>query len=86
MTLAIILAGMSLLVSGTTFILILVLLGRSEFQYPSVEDMEDIELELDELRANQSKLWRYLEAVDDEVGANGHHVLGVWVPGEKAPA
>jgi len=86
MTLAIILAGISLLVSGTTFILILVLLGRSEFNYPSLEDFEDIEGELDELRANQSKLWLYLEAVDDEVGANGHRVLGIWVPGEKTPA
>lgn len=83
MTLAIILSGVAVLISGATFILVMVLLGRSDFQYCSQEDLAKVEARL---RKNQSDLWDYVEAVDDQSGGRGHQVLGVWVPGDKTSA
>lgn len=83
MTLAIVLSGLAFLVSGMTFVLTLVLLGRKDFQYCSQEDLSKVEARL---RKNQSDLWAYVEAVDDQAGGTGHQVLGLWMPGNKTPA
>lgn len=83
---AIILAGMAMFVSGTTFLLILTLLGSRRFQYASKADLEELSDRMRILGTNQAKLFKYLEAVDDRTGGTGHRVLGVWMPGDDAKA
>jgi len=84
-TLAIILAGFSMFVSGMTFVVVLVLLGRKDFQYATKGDLDEVRNLLAIIGRNQSRLYRYLEAIDAHLGANGHQVLGRWVQSEQAP-
>lgn len=86
MTLAIVLAGMALFVSGATFLVVLVLLGRKEFQYATRRDLDESHNRISILGRKLSLLYRYLEAIDGHLGANGHRVLGVWVPSQDAPS
>lgn len=86
MTLAIILAGTATFISGATFLLVLVLLGRKEFQYATVSDLREVLNRLSVIGRNQSQLYRYLEAVDDRSGGSGHRVLGSWVPEHDSQA
>jgi hypothetical protein len=85
-TLAIVLAGFAMFISGMTFMVLLVLLGRKEFQYATKSDLDEVMNRLAIIGRNQSKLYRYLEAIDVHLGANGHQVLGRWVPSEQAQA
>jgi hypothetical protein len=85
-TLAVILAGCAFFVSGATFLVVLVLLGRKEFQYATKRDLDEVRNLLAIIGRNQSRLYRYLEAIDVHLGANGHQVLGRWVPSEQTPA
>lgn len=84
MTLAIVMAGIALFISGATFILVLALLGTGRHEYATQEDLEQVYERLRIQGNNQAKLFRYLEAVDDKTDGTGHQVLGVWVPGEHA--
>lgn len=84
MTLAIIMSGLSMLISGSTLVAVLVLLGRGDFQYATKGDLEEVLARLVIVGRNQSRLYRYVEAVDGHLGANGHQVLGRWVPDDDA--
>lgn len=86
MTLAIVLAGTAMFVAGATFLLVLVLLGRKEFQYATKRDLDEAHQRINILGRKLSLLYRYLEAIDGHLGANGHQVLGVWVPSDDAPS
>lgn len=83
---AVLVSGISIFISGTSFLLILALLGRKTFQYASKKDTEDLANKLTVLGLNQSRLWRAMEAVDDRCDAAGLPVLRPCVPGDKAPA
>lgn len=84
MTFAVILAGLAMFVSGATFLLVLVLLGRREFQYATKADLDEHLKRMAILGRNQSRLYRYMEALDEHLGANGHRVLGTCVPDEDS--
>lgn len=86
MTLAIVLAGTALFISGATFLLVLVLLGRKEFQYATKGDLREVIGRLGLIGSNQSKLYRYMEAIDGHLGSNGHRVLISGLSGEDAQA
>jgi len=73
--LAILLSGLSLFISGMTLLTVLVLLGKHDFQYASQNDLHEIRDHLKILGSNQSKLWRYAEAIDDATDGSGHQVL-----------
>lgn len=75
MTLAVILAGFAMFTSGATFLAVLVLLGRGDFHYATKSDLHDVTQRLNNVGRNQSKLWRYMEAVDDATDGSGHRVL-----------
>lgn len=86
MTLAIILAGTAMFISGTTFLVVLVLLGRKDFQYATKRDLQEALDRLSLMGRNQAKLYRYLEAIDGHLGSNGHRVLIPRVPGKDTSA
>lgn len=86
MTLAIVLAGIAIFISGSTFLIVLALLGGPRGQYASRTDLDEMSERLNIQGRNQAKLFRYLEAVDDQKGGTGHRVLGVWVPGDNTKA
>lgn len=79
--LAIILAGLAFLVSGATFVLVLVLLGRKDFAYATRRDVDGLADRVAVVERGQRQLYRYTEAIDEHTGANGHRVLSSIVPG-----
>jgi hypothetical protein len=85
-TLAIILAGVSLLVSGATLLTVLALLGRKDFQYATCDDLQEVLDRLAVVGRGQAQIYRYVEAVDDHLGCNGHRVLCPPVPGPDPEA
>lgn len=86
MTLAIIMSGLALLISGITCTAVLVLLGRKEFHYATRGDLIKMDLQIADISRRQSQLWRYVEAVDEQSGGLGHQVLGRAVQLEDAEA
>lgn len=78
-TTALIVAGLALLCSGISLVAVLVLLGRKDFAYATKADLErqlGHIVELIGLRDKKlSQVYRYVEAVDEHLGANGHRVL-----------
>ena len=76
-----------MLCSGSCLVAILVLLGRKDFAYATKADLENelnatTEMVVAQGR-NLSRLYRYVEAVDEHLGANGHRVLISSLPGQK---
>jgi hypothetical protein len=63
-----------------TFFLVLVLLGRKEFQYATKTDLEEVLARMLVVAKNQSRLWRAMEALDDRCDAAGLPVLRPAVP------
>lgn len=84
--LAIVMAGVAMFVSGCTFILVLALLGRKDFQYARQRDVNELNDRLKVQGVNQARLWRYLETIDDKVGSNGHRVFRTGMPKPDAKA
>lgn len=90
MTAELALALIALVFSGATFVLLLTLLGRKQLDYATRRDMERLDSrvtnEFGRLQHSLSKLYRYVEAVDEHTGARGYLVLGKPVPGDNTPA
>lgn len=74
-TLAVVLAGISLAISGATFLLVLALLGRKTFQYATKEDLQEVLDRLEIAGKGRVYIWRYLEAIDDRLDLAGLPVL-----------
>lgn len=72
-----------MIMSSVTLLVVLALLGRKEFNYAKKADLNEVFHRLGLLGRQQSKLFRYLEAVDDRTGGRGHQVLGRHVPGDN---
>jgi hypothetical protein len=87
-TVALVVAGISLICSGVSVVAVLVLLGRKEFAYATKADLERLADEVTYKMGAQgnslSRVYRYVEALDEHLGANGHRVLGIWVPGQDS--
>lgn len=79
--LAVILSGIAVLISGVTVVLVLVLLGRKDVQYPQVQDEDP---RLTKVIINQGVLWRALEDMDDRLDDAGLSVLRPRVPDNQA--
>lgn len=84
MTLAVIMAGLALFISGVTCMCLLFVLGRRDFHYASKGELDSRDVRLDDLGRQQSLLWRYVEAIDEQTGGLGHQVLGRAVQLEDA--
>lgn len=83
---AVLVSGVSIFISGTTFLLVLALLGKKNLQYASKKDLDDVLDRLEKVGRNQVKLWRYVEAVDDRCDSAGLPVLRPSVPRKQASA
>ena len=83
-TVALVVAGISLICSGVSIVAVLVLLGRKEFAYATKADLEllagELRYKIGAHGTSLSRVYRYVEAVDEHLGANGHRVLGTWMP------
>lgn len=85
MTLAIIMSGLALFISGTTFLTILALLGRRSFQYATKQDVEEVRDRNRILGRNLALLWRHMEAIDDHTGGWGYRLHGRRMPRDNPP-
>lgn len=78
-TVALIVSAVAMLCSGSCLVAVLALLGRKDFAYATKADLErlanELSYKIDAYRGSQSQLYRYVEAVDEHLGANGHRVL-----------
>lgn len=83
-TAALIVSAVAMLCSGTCLVAVLALLGRKDFAYATKADLEDefnATAEMVRVQGrNLSRIYRYVEAIDEHLGANGHRVLGTWMP------
>lgn len=86
MTLAIIMSGMALFISGATFLTVLALLGRRSFQYATRQDVGEVRDRMSTLGRNLALLWRHMEAIDDHTGGWGHRLHGRQVHRDNPPA
>lgn len=83
---AVFMGGLGFFVSGMTFLLVLILLGRKDFQYATKQDLEEVLARMLVVAKNQSRLWRAMEALDDRCDAAGLPVLRKAVPSQPTQA
>jgi hypothetical protein len=81
-TVTLLFSALSLIVSGGSILLVLVLTGRRDRAYSDQREtvgQVTMKLELndrvDHLAEGLSRTWRYVEAVDDTNGGRGHQLL-----------
>ena len=76
MTGVMIISILALVMSTLTFVTVLVLLGRRDFQYVSKEDLAELASRVEHLGTGLSRTWHYVEVVDDAaLGKRGHGLL-----------
>lgn len=87
-TVALIVSAVAMLCSGSCLVAILVLLGRKDFAYATKADLDK---EVNRLMVGLglqgrklSQVYRYVEAIDDHLGANGHRVLIPSLPRQES--